>query len=120
MPHVQNGRFTADVSSLGDEVIVFLIGMRINKPWKVHAWWPVFVAMPKMLKYLAEHPDKGLLGYQQAFFRHRCSSSTGGRSKTSNALRETVTTPTSSRGGSSTGASAAPATSGSGTRRIAS
>ena len=68
MPHVQKGRFTADVSSLGDEVIVFLIGMRINKPWKVHAWWPVFVAMPKMLKYLAEHPDKGLLGYQQAFF----------------------------------------------------
>ena len=68
MPHVQNGRFTADLSSLGDEVIVFLIGMRINKPWKVHAWWPVFVAMPKMLKYLAEHPDKGLLGYQQAFF----------------------------------------------------
>ena len=30
MPQVQNGRFTADVSSLGDEVIVFLIGMRIN------------------------------------------------------------------------------------------
>jgi len=62
MPHVQNGRFTADLSSLGDDVIVFLIGMRINKPWKVHAWWPVFVAMPTMLRYLAEHPDKGLLG----------------------------------------------------------
>ena len=68
MRQVQNGRFTADVSSLGDEVIVFLIGMRINKPWKVNAWWPVFVAMPKMLKHLEEHPEKGLLGYQQAFF----------------------------------------------------
>ena len=68
MAAVQKGRFTADVSSLGDEVIVFLIGVRINKPWKVRAWWPVFVAMPKMLKYLAQHPDKGLLGYEQAFF----------------------------------------------------
>ena len=62
MPHVHNGRFTADLSSLGDEVIVFLIGMRINKPWKVHAWWPVLFAMPKMLEHLAQHPDKGLLG----------------------------------------------------------
>ena len=68
MAPVQKGRFTADVSSLGDEVVVFLIGMRINKPWKVRAWWPVFVAMPKMLKYLDQHPDKGLLGYEQAFF----------------------------------------------------
>ena len=67
MAAVQKGRFTADVSSLGDEVIVFLIGMRINKPWKVKAWWPVFTAMPKMLKYLVENPDKGLLGFEQAF-----------------------------------------------------
>ena len=67
MAAVQKGRFTADVSSLGDEVVVFLIGMRINKPWKVKAWWPVFTAMPKMLKYLVENPDKGLLGFEQAF-----------------------------------------------------
>jgi hypothetical protein len=67
MAEVQKGRFTADVSSLGDEVVVFLIGMRINKPWKVRTWWPVFVAMPKMLTYLADHPEKGLLGYEQAF-----------------------------------------------------
>ena len=68
MGRVQKGRFTADVSSLGDEAVVFLIGMRINKPWKVGVWWPVFVAMPKMLNYLAKQPDKGLLGYEQAFF----------------------------------------------------
>jgi len=30
MPQVQDGRFMADVNLLGDEVIVFLIGMRIN------------------------------------------------------------------------------------------
>ena len=68
MGRVQKGRFTADVSALGDEAVVFLIGMRINKPWKVGIWWPVFVAMPKMLNYLAKQPDKGLLGYEQAFF----------------------------------------------------
>ncbi|MDX6307310.1 MAG: hypothetical protein QOI06_356 [Nocardioidaceae bacterium] len=68
MAEVRKGRFTADVSGLDGEVVVFLIGMRINKPLKVRAWWPVFVAMPKMLRYLADHPEKGLLGYQQAFF----------------------------------------------------
>jgi len=34
------GRMTAD---LDGEFVVLLIGMRINKPWKVHKWWPVFV-----------------------------------------------------------------------------
>ncbi|RZI94573.1 MAG: DUF4188 domain-containing protein [Microbacterium sp.] len=68
MAEVHRGRFTADVGSLGDEVIVFMIGMRINKPWKVHTWWPVFVAMPRMLRYLSEHPEKGLLAYEQAAF----------------------------------------------------
>jgi Domain of unknown function (DUF4188) len=67
MPRVHNGRFTADLSSLDDEVVVFLIGMRINRPWKVRSWWPVFSAMPTMLRYLAKHPEKGLLGYHQAF-----------------------------------------------------
>ena len=32
------------------DFVVFLIGMRINKPWKLHKWLPVFLAMPKMLK----------------------------------------------------------------------
>lgn len=39
---VVSGRMTADIDG---EFVVFLIGMRINKPWKVHKWWPVFVAM---------------------------------------------------------------------------
>ncbi|MCY7396933.1 MAG: DUF4188 domain-containing protein [Nocardioides sp.] len=66
MAVVHRGRFTADTSSLNAEVVVFVIGMRIATPWKVRAWWPVFVAMPKMLGYLEQHPEKGLLGYQQA------------------------------------------------------
>lgn len=34
MAKVQPGRFTAEVD---DELVVFLIGMRINRPWKA-AW----------------------------------------------------------------------------------
>ena len=41
------GRYMADVSRLGDEVVVFVIGMRINKPLKVGLWWPVFNGMAR-------------------------------------------------------------------------
>ena len=41
-----------------------MIGMRFNKPWKVRQWWPVFTAMPKMLRALDEHPELGCLGTQ--------------------------------------------------------
>lgn len=64
MAEVFNGRYTADVSGLGDEVVVFLVGIRINKPRKFRLWWPVFKAMRTMLKYLEEHPEKGLLAYR--------------------------------------------------------
>jgi hypothetical protein len=33
--------------------------MRINKPWKLHKWLPMFLAMPKMLKELERHPESG-------------------------------------------------------------
>ena len=42
--------------------VVFLIGMRINSLWKVHKWWPVARAMPRMLKELQQHPELGMLG----------------------------------------------------------
>ena len=44
--------------------VVFLIGMRINKLWKVHKWLPVFRAMPAMLEELSANPDSGLLGFR--------------------------------------------------------
>jgi hypothetical protein len=47
------------------EFVVFLIGMRINKPWKVHRWLPVFLAMPRMVKELEAHPESGFLGYNR-------------------------------------------------------
>ena len=68
MAHMRKGRHTADLQAAGDEVVVFLIGMRINKPWKFREWFPVMVAMPKMLRYLQQDPDKGLLGYRQSVF----------------------------------------------------
>ena len=43
--------------------VVFLIGMRVNKPWKIHKWLPVFLAMPRMLKELYKRPESGFLGH---------------------------------------------------------
>ena len=48
------------------ELVVFLIGMRINKPWRPDLWLPVFLAMPKMLAELSKDKDSGLLGYRLA------------------------------------------------------
>jgi Monooxygenase af470-like len=50
-------------AEMDGEFVVFLIGMRINKPWKLHKWLPVFLAMPKMLKELEAHPESGFLGH---------------------------------------------------------
>ncbi|CAB4858013.1 unannotated protein [freshwater metagenome] len=56
---VQPGRYTAKIDG---EFVVFIIGMRFNKLWKVHRWFPVFLAMPRMLKELLTHPEQGYLG----------------------------------------------------------
>lgn len=61
LPRVRPGRFTAD---LDGEFVVFLIGMRINKPWRVWEWWPVFAAMPLMLRELDRQPNPPLLGWR--------------------------------------------------------
>lgn len=44
------------------DFVVFLIGMRVNTWWKVAAWLPVVLAMPRMLRELDRHPELGLLG----------------------------------------------------------
>lgn len=59
---VEEGRHTADIDG---DFVVFLIGMRFNKPWKIHTWLPVATAMPKMLRAIDEHPELGCLGYRQ-------------------------------------------------------
>ena len=59
---IHPGRYTTKVDG---DFVVFMIGMRFNKPWKVRQWFPVFVAMPKMLRWLDERPEAGLLGWRQ-------------------------------------------------------
>ncbi|MGO4715046.1 DUF4188 domain-containing protein [Bradyrhizobium sp. 2TAF24] len=48
-------------AELDGDFVVFLIGMRINKPWKAWRWVPVARAMPRMLTELTKQPDLGLL-----------------------------------------------------------
>jgi len=60
MTQINTQRMTVEFDG---EFVVFLIGMRINKPWKVHKWLPVFLAMPRMLKELKNRPESGFLGY---------------------------------------------------------
>lgn len=54
------GRMTA--AAEGD-VVILLIGMRINHFWGVHHWLPVFLAMPRLLRELEQGQEQGLLGY---------------------------------------------------------
>jgi hypothetical protein len=54
---------------LDGEFVVFLIGMRINRWWKVGQWLRVGLAMPRMLRELTAHPELGFLGAEQWFGR---------------------------------------------------
>jgi hypothetical protein len=51
-------RMTAEIDG---DFVVFLIGMRINRWWKVHKWLPVVRAMPRMLAELRKDPASGFL-----------------------------------------------------------
>jgi hypothetical protein len=57
---VTPGRVTAQVEG---DFVVFLIGMRINKPWKLHKWIPVAKAMAPMLRTLSKQSDLGLMSF---------------------------------------------------------
>src|SRR5688572_7135912 len=59
MARTINQRMTVHLEG---DFVVFLIGMRINRWWKIHKWLPVATAMPKMLKELSLKPDSGFLG----------------------------------------------------------
>ncbi|MEV0091970.1 DUF4188 domain-containing protein [Streptomyces sp. NPDC050738] len=45
------------------DVVVLLIGMRINHFWAAHRWIPVFVGMLRMLRELGRDKSRGLLGH---------------------------------------------------------
>jgi hypothetical protein len=66
--HINQGRWTAEIEG---DFVVFLIGARFNRKTKL---WSTLKdlsstrgpAMQKMLEYLMQHPEKGLLGYERA------------------------------------------------------
>lgn len=57
-----NQRMTVEIEG---DFVVFLIGMKINRFWKIHKWLPVAMAMPKMLNELMANPASGFLGFEQ-------------------------------------------------------
>lgn len=61
-----NRRMTSQATG---DVVVFLIGMRVNRWWKVHQWMRTARAMGAMLRELSEHPELGLLGTESWFGR---------------------------------------------------
>lgn len=63
MAKVHAERMAAQIEG---DFVVFLIGMRLNKPWKLGAWLPSARAMPRMLKELYAKPasETGFLGHQ--------------------------------------------------------
>ena len=61
MSDVRMERLTAETDG---EFVVFLIGMRINKLWKIHKWLPVAAAMARMLRELEADRASGFLGVE--------------------------------------------------------
>jgi|SRR5882724_6803448 len=62
MTKIIRERMTARMEN---DFVVFLIGLRINKPWKLHKFLPVVRAMPRMLNELYKKPESGFLGHEQ-------------------------------------------------------
>lgn len=60
-------RVTAKVDQ--EDFVVFLIGMRVNKPWLIHRWLPVARAMSRMIGELSDAPDMGLKHVENWFGR---------------------------------------------------
>lgn len=63
---LNKARMTAKMNG---SFVVFLIGMRINKPWKISKWWPVASAMPKMIRELMQNKEMGFLHAESWFGR---------------------------------------------------
>jgi hypothetical protein len=62
----RNERLTA---TFDGSFVVFMIGMRINKPWLVHKWLPVAKAMPRMIEELCRQLEMGFVHAESWFGR---------------------------------------------------
>lgn len=58
------GRYTVENQ---EDIVVFTIGMRINKWWAIHKWFPVFKAMPPMIRELYMNKDLGCLSMEHFY-----------------------------------------------------
>ena len=63
---IHRERLTANIEG---NFVVFLIGMRINNPFKVHKSLPVATAMPRMIKELYSQPELGFIHAEMWFSR---------------------------------------------------
>ena len=62
---IYTGRYTTENN---DNIVVFLIGMRVNKRLAMHKWLPVFNAMPGMIRELYTNKDElGFLSMESYF-----------------------------------------------------
>lgn len=77
------GRYTTENDS---DIVVFIIGMRINRRLAIHKWLPVFLAMPSMVKELYTHQEE--LGFlsMESFFGLRTTVMIQYRNSTENLL----------------------------------
>lgn len=66
MAKINEGRVFARTEG---DFVVFLIGMRINEPLKINKWFPVSMAMPKMIKELYQNKEHGFLSAEMWFGR---------------------------------------------------
>jgi fumigallin biosynthesis monooxygenase-like protein len=62
MGHILAERMCVQIEG---DFVVFLIGMRVNKLWKLHKWLPVAKAMPRMIEELMQRKEDGFLGAQR-------------------------------------------------------
>lgn len=70
MAAITKGRVTAALAE-GSEPVVFLVGMRINHPFRPWTWLPLVVAMGRMISELICNPELGLLAYPRTFLSGR-------------------------------------------------
>ena len=62
--NMNKGRYTVIPNA---SVTVFLIGLHINKWYKIHKWLPVLLAMPPMLRELSKDKTLGCLSFEMLF-----------------------------------------------------
>jgi hypothetical protein len=65
MAQIVPGRFTARTD---EQFVVFMIGMRVNRPLAFRKWFPTAWAMGPMLRELYKNPQKGFLGAETFFY----------------------------------------------------